>query len=447
MRPLYLFLRVTLPYAFSIFFKRRETLNAQKKFNAQTIIISNHPSAFIDPIVLANFQRPIVYFMTRSDVFKPWLKPITWACHMVPIYRADQDGAGTYKKNQKVFKGIQGVLKRKKSLILFGEGYTDDVFIRSLKPMKKGGPRIGISSMEAFNWEEDIKVQPIGLNYTEPSTFRSDILMSCGEVIHLKDYKKLYDENPNKAVTVLMREVGKGIQENITYVRDRKKAPFHEQIMQLTRKGMNHENYDSKYSLVERFRYSQNLARRINEEFTDDNTSWNELKSQTESYFKQLKSKKAREADIHRFVKNGGKKLAILHWLYLFITLPLFLASCVHNLAPYLITKGIVENVFRRRVFWSGVKIVLGGLIWLLCNLPIFWLFPEYVYDSVGLALIYFFTVPAITFLFFHHWIRTFKANLRYSKLSKSVLSGFAKKREELLDQIKKMNLDQSKSL
>ena len=93
MRPLYLLLRILLPYVMTIFYRRSRTLNAQKTFNAQTIFVSNHPSAFIDPLVAGNFQMPVLYFVTRGDIFKAWLHPVTWASHMVPIFRQAEDGA------------------------------------------------------------------------------------------------------------------------------------------------------------------------------------------------------------------------------------------------------------------------------------------------------------------------------------------------------------------
>jgi glycerol-3-phosphate O-acyltransferase/dihydroxyacetone phosphate acyltransferase len=441
MRPLYLFLRFTLPYAFSIYFKRTKILNSQKKFYAQTIFVSNHPSAFFDPLVIANFQIPIVHFMTRSDVFKWWLKPVTWACHMVPIYRAEQDGAGTYDKNQNVFKAIQRVLKKKHCLILFGEGYTDDVFIRSLKPMKKGAPRIGFSTMVNTNWELDIKVQPIGVNYANPNVFRSDCLMSCGEIIHLKDYKEIYDENPNKAITQLMKDIGKGIQENITYIQDKSKSDFHEHLMMLTRKGMNHDHFDNKYSLEDRFNYSRSLANRMNQEYSEEATDWSELEEIVEAYFKELKIKKVEDKHVHEFSKKGNKKKLALRWLQLFIVFPVFLVGLIHNVIPYLITKKLVEKMFRRKVFWGGVKMVLGGLVWLLCCLPIIWLFQAYIYPSTALAWAYFFSVPATTFIIAYWWKKLFSDTIKFNNHSNDDLLLLSKKRTEVMQKVQDMKI------
>jgi len=221
MRPLYLLLWVTLPYILGVFYRRRKVINTQPDFYAQTLFVCNHPSAFIDPLIIANYHKPIIHFMTRSDVFKPWLKPVTWACHMVPIYRTAEDGNDSAEKNIGTFKEAIKILQWKKSLILFGEGYTDDIFIRSLKPIKKGPARMAFSTMVATNWQEDIKVQTVGVNYSHPRYFNCDLIVSAGKIIHLKDYKAAYEENPSRATTQLMREIEKDLQDQITYVKDR----------------------------------------------------------------------------------------------------------------------------------------------------------------------------------------------------------------------------------
>ena len=103
MRILYLILFFSLKYAFRIFFRNRERVNSRAKFLGRTIYVSNHPASFLDPLVIAGLQMPVVFFMTRSDVFTAISRPFLWACHMLPIYR-QQDGGDTKDKNEKVFK-------------------------------------------------------------------------------------------------------------------------------------------------------------------------------------------------------------------------------------------------------------------------------------------------------------------------------------------------------
>lgn len=440
MRPLYLLLRFLLPYVMVIFYRRTKSINTQKRFNASTIFVCNHPSAFIDPLVAGNFQMPVLYFVTRGDIFKKWLAPVTWASHMVPIFRKAEDGADSHEKNEDSFRYLRKVLMRKKSLILFGEGYTDDKFIRSLKVIKKGPARIGFDTMVECNWERDIKVQTIGLNYGHPKHFRSDVLLSFGDCIHLKSYKEIYNENPNVAITKLTREIQNSLQAQITYVDKKELAPFVEQIQILTRKGMNHFHHEDSIPLEKRYHYSQQLANRINNEYSED-SELSTLKADLESYFKALKSKKIEENWVYRFSKNKSKNWTrekIFFWL----SAPILLLGVVHNYLPYLIVKRFVEKTFRRDVFWSGVKLLLGAALGTIYNLPFIFLFHAFIFPSYWLAIAYFLTVPALTGIFTYTQMNQYKDLRQFSKANEADLAKYTSERTALLERIQHLNLN-----
>lgn len=438
MRPAYLFLWVTLSYVLAFFYRRRKVVNTQKVFFAQTIFVCNHPSSFIDPLIIANYHRPIMHFMTRSDVFKPWLRPVTWAAHMIPIYRTAEDGNDSAEKNQSTFKEAISVLHKKRSLIMFGEGYTDDVFIRSLKPMKKGPARIAFGAMAATNWQDDIKVQTVGVNYSHPRKFNCDLLLSAGKIIHLKDYKKIYDENPNRAATMLTREIEKDLQDQITYVKDKSLAPFVEQIQSITRKGMNHWYRDNRIPLVERFHYSQQTARKVNEEYNAEDPKWIGLKNDLESYFSEEKKNRVDENWVYTYATKGSRNM-LMQWLYLVMLFPVFLVGMAHMFLPYIIIKKAVEKMFRRDVFWSGVKLLLGAVLATLYNLPVIWLFHAYVFPSYLLGIAYFLTVPFVSGVIARNYAEKFVDTIRLSKVSNANLQQMADKRKPLADKVAAM--------
>ena len=435
MRPLYLYLWLTLPYMLRVFYRRTKVLNTQKNFKAQTIFVCNHPSAFIDPLIIANFHNPIIHFMTRSDVFKPWLKPVTWACHMVPIYRTAEDGSDSAEKNLASFKDAIGILQKKRSLIMFGEGYTDDVFIRSLKTMKKGPARIAFGAMEATNWKEDIKVQTIGVNYSDPTSFNCDLLLSAGPIIHLKDFQKTYEENPNKAATQLTRELDKNLKDQITYVKDKALAPFVDQIMAITRKGMNHWHRDTRISLVKRWENSKATAQRVNDHYKAEDAQWTGLKSELENYFNDQKKEKVNENWVYQYSKSQNKNL-LLRLLFLILLSPVFVLGFAHNFLAYILVKKLVEKMFRRKVFWSGVKLLLGTTIDFILNLPVIWLFYEFVYPSYWFGLAYFLTVPAISGVIAYNYALKFMDTVRITSVKKDILEKFATRRKKIAEQL-----------
>lgn len=433
-------LRFLLPYVMLVFYRERKTVNAQKKFNAQTIFVSNHPSAFIDPLVAGNFQLPVLYFVTRGDIFKRWLAPVTWASHMVPIFRKAEDGVDSHEKNKDSFRYLRKVLMRKKSLILFGEGYTDDTFIRSLKIIKKGPARIGFDTMVECDWQTDIKVQALGLNYTHPKHFRSSVLLSFGECLHLKDYKELYEKSPSAAITKLTRDIQDSLQEQITYVDQKELAPFAEQILVLSRKGMNHFHHNAKIPLEKRYHYSKETAQKINEQYDANDPKWSQLNLDLADYFAQLKKDKINENWVYAFGEQKSKKVSFRLATFLAL-LPLTLLGLLHQFIPYFIVKRFVEKTFKRSVFWSGVKLLLGAALSAIYNLIFIYLFMVFVYPSGWLALAYYLTIPAFSGVIAYQQINRLKDVMAYRKANLKNLKSLSDRRLALIARLKEMNL------
>jgi glycerol-3-phosphate O-acyltransferase / dihydroxyacetone phosphate acyltransferase len=440
MRPLYLFLRIALPYVLLVFYKRRFTIGSSNKINAQTIFVCNHPSAFQDPLIIASLQVSVVFFMVRSDVFKSWLKPITWAGHMVPIYRAAEDGKESLKKNKGIFEGVQKTLFRKKSIIIFAEGHTDNVFIRSLKPIKKGPARIGFGAMEACDWKEDIKVQACCVNYSSPSSFRSDVILSFGEPIHLQDYQKEYKDNPAAAITQVIRKVTKDMQDNLTYLDNKELADFLESLLILSRKGMNHENHDLRLKVKDKFNYSRGLSQRINAEFKEKEGDWFNLKQTTNEYFKEMKTAGIEEYQVYEFSKKNSKKNGTW-WFAALLTFPLFILGCIHALIPYVIVKSFVEKTFKRSVFWSGVKMLMGSAVFSLYNLAFIWIIYGYIYPSYWVAILYYFSIPALSFIFAYQWKKKVHQLLKYKKIDATKLQYFSSWRDKILEKMNALGI------
>lgn len=435
MRILYLFLFWTLKISSRVYFRKRETYNAPKGFYGRTIYVSNHAASFMDPLLVASFRNPIVFFMTRSDVFKPFLKPILWAVHVLPIYR-QQDGDDTKNKNEEVFKTCAKILSFGRNILIFGEGFTDDVFIRRLKPVKKGAARIGFIALEHTNWKKKIYLAAVGCNYTDPNFMRSDILISTSDKICLNDYRSEFEENPNKVITDITKLIEQKMRDQITHVEDKNWALFHENVMQLTRKGMHSINYDSSISLEKRWRYSQKLANWMGEQDLDETPALVELKSDIENYFSLLKRSKLREEFIFDFQSpNKGKRT----WdaLFLLLIFPLAIVGMIHCLIPYLLIKRFTEKTFKRRVFWSSVKLMLGKVSVGIFNIPVFFLIYNFIYPSFWLGLGYLlFIIPTLGLIayLYHRKISIYKTKGLMQKMD---LSPFIEKRRTLIEKIK----------
>ncbi len=435
MRFLYLIVKIFANYSLRIYFPRILKINAPKNRFGRTIYVSNHPSSFMDPIVIGTLQRPIVFFMTRSDIFTPVMKPILWMAQMLPIYR-QLDGDGAVGKNAAVFKTTSNVLSFGRNLLIFGEGFTDDIFIRRLKPIKKGAARIGFSALESMKWKKKVYVSCIGINYGDPKYLGSDLVINNSERFCLNDYESMYRENPNRAITEVTRRIESMMKPLITHVENKEWAPFHEQITRIRRNGLNPEDVDLSISLRKRYKNSQNLAQWINEQDLE-NPALVALKNQADTYFRLQKRLGLKEKYVYELQKNGSLSNKN-HWIYLILTAPLFVLATLHLGPMYVLVKRLTEKMFKRSVFWSSVKMMLGMLFMALFNWPIVKFLNDYLFHNGWIALVYFFTIPLFG-VAAYYYKRHFIALKTKQKLQSMDLKEFVAKRKELEEKIEEL--------
>jgi hypothetical protein len=388
----------------------------------------------MDPLVIACFQKPIVFFMTRSDVFKPMVKPILASANMLPIYR-QMDGGDTAEQNKSVFVECYHILKTKRSPLLFGEGITDDIFERRLKPIKKGSARMAFGAMEYYDWNLDLSIQCLGLNYEDPTKMRGNLLIKNAAPIKVADYKNLYLTNTDLAIDQLTRDIEKAIQAQITHIENSEYFEFHDQIMRITYRGMHYEEHDKSMDILERQAYSKRLADEINVLSKTQNQAFLQLKQSISEYFNLLKIQGIKNSHVYEFA-TSGKLSNKQHFLFLILMWPFVLIGILLMGIPYWITKRTVEKKFKRKVFWLSTKMVLGLFIAGLYNIAIAILFYHLLLSNIWATLLFYFTIPAATFLIAHQyktrWIK-FQEKRRAMKLE---MAEYVTKRAEIIKQI-----------
>ena len=390
----------------------------------------------MDPILIGAVNRPIVHFMTRSDVFVWWLKPVLWSSHMLPIYR-QQDGKDTKGKNTDVFNTVNSSLRKGRNILIFGEGFTDDTPIRGLKPVKKGPIRMGFGALEAINWSKKIYISGIGITYTDRNTINSEFVLDNGPKICLNDYKESYLANPSRVINEVTRIVEKNMQECIVYVAEPARYSLLEGIMQITRKGINHANHDEHISLLKRWEYAKKLANWINQNVTNESTEILALQKDLDAYFNLERRMKIED----RFVvakKNPELVSTLNNWLYLILMWPFAIAGFIHGFIPYIIAKKVTEKIMKRKVFWGSVKMMMAKILGSLYNIPIIVLITKWYLPHWSLGVLYYFLTPVLWRLSYEY-AHQFK-EMRLKQKMKSVdLSKFEEKRAELEERIKRL--------
>ena len=434
MRFIYFNFNIFLNYSLRMYFRKIRLVNPTKKFFGSTIYVSNHASAFMDPLIASVLRRPILFFMTRSDIFSKWNHPFLSSAHMIPIYR-QHDGGNAAENNKASFRKATEILASKRNLLIFGEGMTDDVFERRLKPLKKGALRIGFTALESSNWKTEIKLVGLGCNYTNPNVMRSDILMAESEPIVLNDYREQYEENPTRTINELNRILELRLSGVITHIELDQDFDFHEQVMKITRKGMDPHCFDEHVSLENRWKYSQDLANYINQFKGEYPQEVTHLKQEIANYFQLLKKEGLTEG---HFFQSKQKSSFFQVLLFLGLS-PIALLGFFHAYVPYILVKRFVEKTFKRKVFWCSTKMVLTMFAMLLMNLPLLFIAPN-LFDLSFLVVFSYYLSIGLLSLVWYEWRRAlinWKSVRNAKKCNASDI--LWNKREALVNQIQQV--------
>ena len=161
------------------------------------VIAVNHNSAFMDPILVAvKFER-VFHFLARGEAFNSRFANSFYSkINMLPIYRPETMPDDVHK-NKFIFQRCYDHLKNGKAIMMFPEGLSKTE--RNIRPIKTGLARIALGAEEACDFSLGVKVVAIGLNYSNPHIFRSDVFINVSDPIDVSDYKSRFTEDPKKS--------------------------------------------------------------------------------------------------------------------------------------------------------------------------------------------------------------------------------------------------------
>ena len=151
------------------------------------LILGNHQSALIDPLLLAVSFKQFAYYLTRAGVFqKKLVKAILNSVNMLPVYRI-RDGWGTISNNNPVFERCVKLLAASNSVVIFPEGSHS--LVRTVRPLSKGFTRIVLDTMERYP-ETDLHLLCVGFNYEDAVGFPDRTSVLFGKPIAVKSLLK-----------------------------------------------------------------------------------------------------------------------------------------------------------------------------------------------------------------------------------------------------------------
>lgn len=222
-RLFYFSLRLYVWLALNGYFKKiRVNGAANIPANGPVIFLANHQNALLDALVVATTAPRYCHFIARADAFKSSVVARLLALlNMRPVYRL-RDGLKSIPNNKETFTWAGSVLLRNECLLFFPEG--NHSLLRRVRPLSKGFTRI-VAEVFEKNPSLDLRLVPVGINYTDHTGFRGSVSVYYGQPVEASGYK-----NNLPALRTTMEEALKTL---TIHVAD--EATYHDVIRKLER--------------------------------------------------------------------------------------------------------------------------------------------------------------------------------------------------------------------
>lgn len=396
-------------------------------FSVPTILAPNHQNALMDALaIICTLDRQLV-FLARADIFrKKLVASILYRLKILPVYRL-RDGYENLKQNDDTFHDTLRVMEHRNGVVILPEG-SHDVH-RKLRQLKKGICRIAFQTAEASDYKKEINIVPVGIEYSHYWSFRQVLTVVYGHPIHVSEYFDSYRQNPNRAIVELRDRLSSDMKKVMVHIEEEQD---YEAINEL--RSIINEKYSDRIKYPKLFRDNR-LICKVNELHQKDPDAYARLCS--DSLTVRDLAKELKLTYRHLIKKKHPLVWLLLSWLFLFVTLPVFVVGVLLNFIIFKVSE-IQSLKTKDPGFISTTR--YGFLIGLgLIMAPVYLIAALILIKPWWLAIAAFLLVPVLGILAWN-WSLLFKRTVggfRIRRLLRTNNSVFIRLRNTYSDLIK----------
>ncbi len=366
----YKLLKLIAKIGLKVFFKKIQFTSLSKiPKNSPLIVVSNHPNTFMDAMLIASLIDREFYFLTNASVFtNSWVKWFLKQLHAIPVYRK-QDVKEGNPNNTITFEACIKHLEKNGAIIIFPEGVSEGK--RQLQKFKTGTARIALQAEENSNFQLNLIILPVGINYSEPENFRSDALIIVGKPIYVKDFQESYEYNPQDAVNRLTDTIYLSVQQLVIDTQ----SDFEDELIQNIQTLFVNQFDLSHNSIYGIFTIEKEIQSAIHYFSEQKPYDFFDLTKEIKSYFYtlqkfQLEDKTLANAKTLKKIYRNS----LLQFLILVILSPIFALGWFTNWVPYTLPKLVATKITPYKEYHAGIKLITGLIVF-----PI-WYFLSYLW-------------------------------------------------------------------
>lgn len=381
---IYRFLQFLFSFALRGYFRSITIRNpALVPKTGAVIFVANHTSAFMDPIVIALKIKRVFHFLARGEAFKtPFISAILYKLNMIPIYRPEIDPDKMFM-NKDIFQKCYDHLSDGKCIIIFPEGFSKTE--PRLRKIKTGAARIALGAEAQHQFNLELTIIPIGINYSNPHYFRSHLFLNVGTPIKVADYKNAFQLDNFEAVRKLTDDIKTELEKRTVVIEEEKVDRLILNIEKIYREQLiDGVGLDEKKN-IQNFYMSKEIVNAVSYFYKKDKKRVIRTKRRINSYLQKIKELKLRDTQMQG---SRMKQKYLLKLLFLVVTFPVFLFGYINNYFPFKVSEALSRKMLNRDDFRGSLQISLGVLSFLvfhvLQSIIVFMLF------NTIIAIVYF---------------------------------------------------------
>jgi glycerol-3-phosphate O-acyltransferase / dihydroxyacetone phosphate acyltransferase len=221
---LYRVAHLLVSLAMRIFFRRLAVPGAERiPAEGPVILAANHPSGIVDAFALGLATPRQVHFTARSTLFEGRWAWVLRRLGVLPLYRR-LDAAAEMSRNVEAFQACFELLERGGVIGIFPEGITH--VDPQVKEMRTGAVRMGLEAEARCGFRLGVRIVPVGISFSDPGAFRSNLTLRVGEPLELLKYADAYAADAAATVRQVNAELRRSIEELIVHLDDLSKRPI-----------------------------------------------------------------------------------------------------------------------------------------------------------------------------------------------------------------------------
>ncbi|MEJ6798023.1 MAG: lysophospholipid acyltransferase family protein [Crocinitomicaceae bacterium] len=431
---LYRLIKVLVGIGIRLYYREIRVKNRKNiPLDEPLIIIANHPNTLMDAWMIGHICPRPIHFMAKGTLFNSKFKlKLLSSLNMIPINRVGE-GKTDGVSNQNSFQACYDILEAGKTLVIFPEGSSYQE--RHLRDLKSGTARIALEAVKRKEGQLDVKILPMGLNYTQAEKFRSRVLVDIGEPMSTKDYLADYIENSGKGARKMTEQFRVRLEQLLVNSNTKEEQDLIDQVANIlqsryTKKGS--ENAISEIDLLKRIR------NRMDDFKVTEAWKTEEVRKLVETV-KWENEKLNIQTDFldRRFRSTMFFRQLFFSIIFVLIAVPYFIFGMIHNAIQFYLIDFLIPKLTKDIEYYAPLAVLLGLVLY-----PLFFgLFAHFIGNAFDLSfwqkVIYFVMMPlgGLFAYFFHRYLRHIGYKWKYIFLmirQKEVVLSLKAKRDRL---------------